>query len=54
MRKVLAIVAGVFTLLIMSAILGYFGIPTVVFLLAGIVGAYFVGREIWRGGDARY
>jgi hypothetical protein len=54
MRKVLVIVAGGLTLLILSALLGFFGIPTVVFLLVGIVGAYFVGREIWRGGDARY
>jgi hypothetical protein len=48
-RKVLAIVAGGLTLLILFALMGYSGIPTVVCLVAGIAAAYFVGRAIWRG-----
>jgi hypothetical protein len=56
MRKLLAIVAGGLTLLllptILFALMGDSGLSAVVSLIVGIAGAYFVGRAIWRGWEA--
>src|SRR5215213_1884808 len=53
MRKLLAILAAVLTLFILPTILsplmGGGGLAAIVSVVAGIAGAFFVGRAIWQG-----